>query len=181
MNLQPLLDASFAIQFHVLTVVPAAFLGATVLLTRKGTPRHKLLGRIWMILMVMTAISTFFIHQIRVWGDFSPIHILSVVVIVSCGTAIWQIRRGNVRAHKSALISAYIGGIFGAGLFTFWPGRLMNAIFLDGSAGATPQSTTNAIIAAAVVVALGYAYTMYVMRFRSGSRRPGNVRSIENT
>ena len=180
MNLQPLLDASFAIQFHVLTVVPAAFIGAYVLLTRKGTPRHKLLGRIWMFLMVLTAISTFFMHQIRVWGDFSPIHILSVVVIVSCGMAIWQIRRGNVRAHKSALISAYIGGIFGAGIFTFWPGRLMNAIFLGGSAGATPADVRHSIIAAGVVVALGYAYTMYVTRFRSVPRRARNVRPSEN-
>lgn len=176
MNLQPLLDASFAIQFHVLTVVPAAFLGAYVLLTRKGTPRHKLLGRIWMILMVLTAISTFFIHQIRVWGDFSPIHILSVVVITSCGMAIWHVRRGNIRAHKSALISAYIGGIFGAGIFTFWPGRLMNAIFLGGSAGATPEEVTHSIVAAGVVVALGYAYTMYLTRFRSVPRRARNVR-----
>ena len=179
MNLQPLLDASFAIQFHVLTVVPAAFLGAYVLLTRKGTPRHKLLGRIWMVLMVLTAISTFFIHQIRVWGDFSPIHILSVVVIVSCGMAIWQIRRGNVRAHKSALISAYVGGIFGAGIFTFWPGRLMNAVFLGGSSGATPEEVRHSIIAAGVVVALGYAYTMYVTRFRSVPRRSRNVRPPE--
>lgn len=178
MNLQPFLDASFAVQFHVLTVIPAAFLGAYVLLTRKGTRRHKLLGRIWMILMVLTAVSTFFIHQIRVWGDFSPIHILSVVVITSCGMAIWHIRRGNVRAHKTALISAYIGGIFGAGIFTFWPGRMMNAIFLGGSDAATPQSTMHAIVAAAVVVGLGYAYTMYVTRFRSVPRR--NARSIKN-
>ncbi|SOC85053.1 Uncharacterized membrane protein [Ensifer adhaerens] len=180
MNLQPFLDASFAVQFHVLTVMPAAFLGAYVLLTRKGTPRHKLLGRIWMSLMVLTALSTFFIHQIRVWGDFSPIHILSVVVITSCGLAIWHIRRGNVRAHKTALISAYIGGIFGAGLFTFWPGRLMNEMLLGGSAGSTPEQVRHSIIAAGVVVALGYAYTVYVTRFRSVPRRARNVRTTEN-
>ncbi len=180
MNLQPFLDASFAVQFHVLTVVPAAFIGAYVLLTRKGTARHKLLGRIWMVLMVLTAISTFFIHEIRLWGDFSPIHILSVVVIVSCGMAIWQVRRGNIRAHKSALISAYIGGIFGAGIFTFWPGRLMNEIVLGGAGAATEASTTQAIVAAAVVVALGYVYTMYLIRFRSGPRRSRIVRTIEN-
>lgn len=180
MNLQPFLDASFAVQFHVLTVVPAAFLGGYVLLARKGTARHKLLGRIWMILMVLTAISTLFIHQIRLWGDFSPIHILSVVVIVSCASAIWQIRRGNVRAHKTALISAYIGGIFGAGIFTFWPGRMMNAIFFGGSAAATPEQVRHAIVAAAVVVGLGYAYTMYATRFRSVPRRGREARSIEN-
>lgn len=175
MNLQPLLDASFAVQFHVLTVIPAAFLGAYVLATRKGTPRHKVLGRIWMALMVMTAASTFFIHQIRLWGDFSPIHILSVVVILSCGMAVWQVRRGNIRAHKTALISAYVGGIFGAGVFTFWPGRLMNEIFLGGSEGATSASVQNSIIAAGAVVAFGYACAMYVTRFRSVPRRRENA------
>lgn len=178
MNIQPLLDASFAIQFHVLTVVPAAFLGAHILLNRKGTPRHKLLGRLWVALMVMTAISTFFIHTIRTWGDFSPIHILSIVVISSCGLAVRHARRGNIRAHKSALISAYVGGIFGAGLFTFWPGRLMNKIFLGGAGVATPESVQHSIIAAGVVVVFGYAYAMYATRFRSVPRRSRNAEPL---
>ncbi len=180
MNLQPFLDASFAVQFHVCTVIPAAFLGAYVLMTRKGTARHKRLGRIWVALMVLTAISTFFIHQIRVWGAFSPIHLLSVVVIVSCALAIWQVRRGNIRAHKSALISAYIGGIFGAGLFTFWPGRLMNQIVLGGSVGSDADTVRHSILAAGIVVAIGYACAMYATRFRSARRPARNARRLEN-
>ncbi len=92
--------------------------------------------------MILTAISTFLSTKSGVWGAFSPIHLLSVVVIVSCALAIWQVRRGNIRAHKSALISAYIGGIFGAGAFhilagpadepdRFWvaPSVLMRILF----------------------------------------------------
>lgn len=175
MNIQPLLDAPLAVQVHVLTVVPAAVLGAYVLGTRKGTPRHKLLGRIWLTLMVVTAFSTFFIHTIRMWGDFSPIHLLSILVIVSSGLAISHARKGNIRAHKSMLINIYIGGIFGAGVFTFWPGRLMNRVFLGGLAVETPASVEQSILAAAVVVGLGYLYARYATGLkpvRVNRRRP---------
>lgn len=171
MNIQPLLDAPIAVQVHVLTVVPAAFLGAYVLFTRKGTRRHKLLGRIWLMLMVLTALSTFFIHSIRVWGDFSPIHLLSILVIMSSGLAIHYARKGNIRAHKSTLISTYIGGIFGAGIFTFWPGRLMNKVFLGGYGVETPASVEQSILAAGIVVALGYLYAMYATRMKPARGR----------
>ena len=81
MTLEPLLNAPFAIQFHVATVLPAAVLGAFLLARPKGTPSHRLLGKIWLVLMVMTSLSTFFIHGINTVGGFSPIHLLSVYVI----------------------------------------------------------------------------------------------------
>lgn len=171
MNIQPLLDASPAVQFHVATVVPAAFLGAYVLATRKGTRRHKLLGRVWLSLMVLTALSTFFIHSIRMWGDFSPIHLLSILVIVSSVLAIRYARKGDIRAHKSTLIATYIGGIFGAGIFTLWPGRLMNTIFLGGDGIESPASVEQSILAAGIVVALGYLYAMYATRMKPARSR----------
>jgi uncharacterized membrane protein len=177
MNIQPLLDAPLAVQIHVATVIPAALLGPYIFLGRKGTPRHKLLGRLWLSLMVVTALSSFFIHSIRLWGDFSPIHILSAVVIVSSFLAIYHARTGNIRAHKSTLISTYIGGIFGAGVFTFWPGRLMSKVFLGGEALATPGSVEQSIVAVGVVVAIGYIYAMYVTRSRPGGRRRRNAAS----
>ena len=164
MNLEPLLHASLAIQLHVLTVVPAAFLGAYILLARKGTPVHRMLGKIWVVLMIASALSSFFIHQIRLWGAFSPIHLLSVLVILSSLFAIHQVRRGNIKAHKASMVSVYIGGIFGAGVFTFWPGRIMNRVFLGGVTSNDPQSVQHAIVAAAVIVVVGYAFAGRMMR-----------------
>lgn len=164
MNLEPLLHASLAIQLHVLTVVPAALLGGYILVSRKGTPRHRMLGKIWVALMIASAFSSLFIHQIRLWGPFSPIHILSVVVIVSSLLAIYHVRHGNIRAHKAAMVSVYIGGIFGAGVFTFWPGRIMNQVFLGGAASDNPQSVQHGIIAAAVVVLIGYLIAARMIR-----------------
>ena len=46
------------VYFHLATVLPAAVLGAFLLAARKGTPRHKLMGKIYMLLMLLTAATT---------------------------------------------------------------------------------------------------------------------------
>ena len=43
---------------HLATVVPAFVIGALQLLRRKGTPTHKLLGKIYMVLMLATGLIT---------------------------------------------------------------------------------------------------------------------------
>ncbi|MCO6185508.1 DUF2306 domain-containing protein [Rhizobium sp. L1K21] len=153
MSFDPLLSAPLAIQLHVFTVVPAAFLGAYIFTHRKGTPLHRLLGKIWIALMVVGALSSFFIHTIRVWGDFSPIHILSVFVLLASVKAVYSARKGNIKAHRGVVTSMYLGGIVGAGLFTFLPGRLMNAVFLGGYDFSTVPSAA-ALAPAVLIVAL---------------------------
>jgi uncharacterized membrane protein len=134
MNLAPIFDAPLAVQIHVYTVVPAAIIGAFILLNRKGTFLHKLLGRIWIALMVSTSLSTFFIHSINLFYGFSPIHLLSAYVIFGAFMAIREVRRGNIAAHQKQVTGMYLGGIVLAGLFTFIPGRIMNEVVFDGFA-----------------------------------------------
>ena len=43
---------------HLVTVVPCIFLGAYGLLAKKGTPIHRTLGKVYMILMLFTALIT---------------------------------------------------------------------------------------------------------------------------
>ncbi|MFK0384378.1 DUF2306 domain-containing protein [Agrobacterium sp. NPDC090273] len=130
MSLQPLLDASPAVQFHVATVIPAALLGAFILLRPKGTTVHRAMGKIWVVLMVSTSVSTFFIHELNVVYGFSPIHLLSVFTIYGCVQAIYFVRRGDIRRHMRIMQSVYLGGIVVAGAFTFVPGRIMHAAVL---------------------------------------------------
>ncbi|MGK6312381.1 DUF2306 domain-containing protein [Neorhizobium sp. DT-125] len=132
MNLQPLLDAPLAVHIHVAAVLPATLLGAYILLNRKGTALHRLLGKIWMVLMVVTSLSSFFIHELDLFYGFSPIHLLSIFVLVGVWRAITAARAHNIRAHKAAVIGMYFGGIVGAGLFTLLPGRIMNAVVFSG-------------------------------------------------
>lgn len=126
MTLEPLLNASPAIQLHVATVVPAALIGGLMLILRKGTYLHRMAGRVWIGLMVLTALSSFFIHEIRLLGDFSPIHLLSIVVLVSAVEVVRSARRRNFVRHQRLVKSLYFGGIGIAGLFTLLPGRVMH-------------------------------------------------------
>ena len=136
MSFQPLLDAPHAVQFHVATVVPAAILGAFIFLRPKGTAIHRLFGKIWVMLMVTTSVSTFFIHELRMFYGFSPIHLLSAFTIYGCLQSIYFARRGDIRRHMRIMQSVYLGGIVIAGGFTFVPGRIMHEVaFGDGRAG----------------------------------------------
>lgn len=161
MSLQPLLDAPFAVQFHVATVVPAAILGIVVFLRPKGTATHRLLGKVWVALMVMTSISSFFIHEIRMVYGFSPIHLLSMFTIYGCLKAVSFARQGDIKRHRRIMQSVYLGGIVIAGGFNFIPGRIMHAVvFGDGGGG--PIWLTMTLL---VLVLLGFG----ILR----KRRPG--------
>jgi uncharacterized membrane protein len=136
MSLQPLLDAPLAVQFHVATVIPAAILGAFIFLRPKGTAIHRLLGKIWVVLMIGTSVSTFFIHELRMFYGFSPIHLLSIFTIYGCLQSVYFARRGEIRRHMRIMQSVYLGSIVIAGGFTFVPGRIMHEIvFGDGKPG----------------------------------------------
>src|SRR5207302_4157241 len=94
---------------------------------RKGTAMHKALGRIWVALMLIVALSSFWLTGIR-QGGFSVIHLLSAWTLVSLALAIYFIRRGNVRAHRGFMIGTFLG-LAGAGLGALMPGRALYAFF----------------------------------------------------
>ena len=145
MTLEPLFNASPAIQFHVLTVVPAALIGGIMLFRKKGTPVHRMTGRVWIALMVLTALSTFLIHTMKVWGPFSPIHLLSVVTLISAFEVIRSARARNFVRHQRVVKSLYFGAIGIAGFFTFMPGRIMHeVVFSPAAAAATVSASASA-------------------------------------
>ncbi|TDB68098.1 DUF2306 domain-containing protein [Arundinibacter roseus] len=118
--------------FHLLTVVPCFFLGTALIFMRKGTNLHKFLGRIYMILMVITALSTLFMPA-KVgplfFGHFGYLHLFSFLTLYSVPTAYWALKKGNVKLHKRKMILLYVGALLIAGGFTFFPGRFMHTVF----------------------------------------------------
>jgi len=118
-------ETPWALFIHVGTVVPALLLGGPVLIMKKGTALHKMLGRIWAALMMTTAISSFWLQGLV--GTIGPIHIFSVITLVSIPRAIWAIRKGDVITHQRAMVGPYIG-LLVAGLFSFMPGRMMGQL-----------------------------------------------------
>jgi uncharacterized membrane protein len=95
-----------------------------MLLRRKGTASHRLLGRLWVGLMVGVAVSSFWIFEMRQGAGPSWIHLLSVWTLVSLTAAVWFIRRGNVRAHQGFMIGTF-AGLLGAGIAAMAPGRTL--------------------------------------------------------
>lgn len=115
---------SVAVMLHVATVVPAVPLGAYLLLARKGTPRHKSLGKVWVVLMVLTALSALFIcHSATV--HFSPIHIFVPLTLHGAWKTIATARRRDIAGHKKALVTMYLAALVIPGLFAFAPDRVM--------------------------------------------------------
>src|SRR5258708_1851477 len=78
--------------FHALFALTAVGIGVMVLARRKGTPSHKLWGRVWVTLMAAVALSSFWIFDIRHGAGPSLIHLLSLLTLVSLGLAARFIR-----------------------------------------------------------------------------------------
>ncbi|MEO0636439.1 MAG: DUF2306 domain-containing protein, partial [Pseudomonadota bacterium] len=121
-RLELIAEMTPAIWIHLCTIVPALVIGAYVLWRRKGDRIHKLLGRLWVGLMVVAAISSFWIMEIR--DGFSPIHALSAYTLFSVTAGVWVIRTGDnrvraIRLHRNFMQSLYATGILIAGGFTF--------------------------------------------------------------
>jgi uncharacterized membrane protein len=130
MTLAPLLAASPAIQLHAFAAMAAFALGIVQFSAPKGTIPHRAIGWIWVLLMLAVAISAFWIHQIRLWGPWSPIHLLAIFVLITVPIAVLHARRHAVSRHRWGMISIFAGALVIAGLFTFVPGRIMHAVAL---------------------------------------------------
>lgn len=128
MNIEHFTQATVAVQIHILVAVSALFLGAFVLLNRKGTNAHKLAGRVFGLLMLVTAITAIFIRQLNN-GSFSWLHIFVPITFIGLYQVISSIRKGNVKAHKRHVLTMYFAALLIPGAFAFMPGRTMWMLF----------------------------------------------------
>jgi len=125
LNLSPLLESHWVIILHALTAILAVVLGGIQFWMKKGTSLHRLMGRLWVSLMVLVAVSSFGIHEFRMLGPFSVIHVLSLLVLHSLWLGVRQARSGEIARHKSTMVQLYVLALFLTGLFTLLPGRVM--------------------------------------------------------
>lgn len=119
------------VAIHLATVLPAALIGTALMAMHKGSNRHRLLGKTYLILMAFTGMWTLFMPSFfpLIGGHFGPLHALSLLTIWTVPTAWRAARRGNIRGHRSAMIQLYIGGILLAGGWAvFGSGRYLNQL-----------------------------------------------------
>ena len=116
---------------HLFTVLPAFVLGTISLILKKGTPLHKILGKLYMVLMLFTAIVTLFMPEFvgpTLFNHFGWIHLFSFLTIYTVPTAYTAIKKGNIKAHKRKMNLLYFGALVIAGAFTFMPGRYLHTV-----------------------------------------------------
>lgn len=113
---------------HLAAVIPAVPLGGYLLLAKKGTARHKQLGKGWLVLMLVTATSAIFIKS---FGGFSWIHIFVPITFHAAWKVVATARRGEIAAHKRHLVATYLLALMIPGIASFAvPGRMMNVMLL---------------------------------------------------
>lgn len=118
--------AKLPIIIHVAAVLPTIPLGGYLLLARKGTPAHKSLGKLWMVLMLITATTAIFI---KTSGEFSWIHLFVPLTFHAAWKVMQTARAGNIRGHKNHLVRTYLLALMIPGLAAFAvPGRMMHVM-----------------------------------------------------
>lgn len=117
---------------HLFTVAPCFFIGAYLMAFNKGTPSHKILGKIYMTLMFFTASVSLFIPALvgpQFLNHFGFIHLFSFLTLYSVPTALIAVKKGNIKRHKWSMIQLYVGALVIAGGFTLMPGRYLHQVF----------------------------------------------------
>ncbi len=147
MNFSPVFEASSIIQIHFFAGSIALVLGVVQFAAPKGTLPHRIIGRVWVGLMVVMILASLFIRDRFMWGPFSSnicwvpsqsqtwmsrcgmLHVLSVYALLALPYAVLHARHGNIKLHAWTMFSVFFGAVVVAGAFTFQPPRILNAIF----------------------------------------------------
>lgn len=127
-----LLQQAWPIPHHALAAFAAIFVRGAQLVMRKGGNIHRVMGYIWVTLMVGVALSSFFIHELRMLGPFSVIHVLSIWTLLSVYLAVRAARERRINAHRRWMQNLYVLALLLTGAFTLLPGRTMYLVLFGG-------------------------------------------------
>ncbi len=128
MTLEPLLYTTPAIQIHVAAALATVILTVLIFTRARGTQAHRVLGWSWVAAMAVVAASSFGIYSFQLLGPFSPIHALSLFVLVSLVTGVRAARGRRIAEHRRTMLWMVWGGVVVTGLFTLLPGRIMHGV-----------------------------------------------------
>jgi len=112
------------IWFHLVTIIIALALTLIMLLRLRGDRLHRLLGYVWLVSMVSTALVSFTMRYIN-QGTFSFIHILSVLTLYVSYKLVRNARAHDPIGHRREVRGIVMGALMIAGFFTFQFDRLM--------------------------------------------------------
>jgi uncharacterized membrane protein len=146
MNLAPLLNAAPVIKLHAFAALGALALGAFQFVASKGTHSHRAIGWTWVVLMLVMLVSAFFVHDVLLWGPFSPqvclvphkprpwmvrcaaIHLVTLGFLLALPAAVLHARFHHLKYHRRAMLLLVVGALLFAAIFALDRGRIMNAV-----------------------------------------------------
>lgn len=150
MSAAAILTAPPAVQIHVAAACAALALSPVMIFRTRRDRWHKTGGYIWVLAVAVTALSSFLIHDLRLIGPFSPIHLLSVWTLWRLGAGLAAIFRRDIAEHQRIMRSIAFWALMVTGLVTLAPGRRMNFALFGGEAAAGYA----ALLIAALIVAI---------------------------
>jgi uncharacterized membrane protein len=106
---------------HTIAAASALVLGSLVLLRRKGTFSHRVMGWTWVVLMAGVALVSFGIRR----DGYSWIHGLAVFTLVMLVVGVRHARSHRVPHHRKTMLGIFFGALVITGFFTLLPGRLI--------------------------------------------------------
>jgi uncharacterized membrane protein len=126
------INMSVIVGVHLYSALGALVLGLLVSFLPKGRFIHRCIGRLWMGLMVIAALSAFGLSSGMIGTYLSPLHGLALFTLFMLWRAYRYARAGRISAHRKTVWGVYWGALVIPGLFAFLlPGRLLN-LYLTG-------------------------------------------------
>ena len=125
---------------HATLALLAVPLGLYIFLTRKGTQQHRMLGKIWVIFLILVSLTAIFItspmtEKLINPNLFSWIHLFIPFTLGLLLYSIWNIKkykRTKIErykySHMYSMIGVYVGALLITGAFTLMPGRFFHHI-----------------------------------------------------
>ena len=106
---------------HLVTALLAIVVGLLIVLSKKGTPRHRWLGRAYVVLIIMINVTAFLIYEL--FGTFGLFHWMAVLSLLTVLIGYFPARArkpGWRSQHAFFMSGSYVGLIaaFAAETFT---------------------------------------------------------------
>jgi uncharacterized membrane protein len=95
---------------HLLTALAAMFFGAAVIFNRKGTRKHRWMGRSYVAMMLALNVTALLNYEL--YGQFGPFHwmvLASLATVVAGFVPTWRKAPGWIYRHAYFMAWSYIG------------------------------------------------------------------------
>lgn len=133
---------------HAAVAFLAVILGAVQLLRTRGDPTHRVVGRIWVIAMAVTCLTSFGLVE----RGFTWLHGLSIITLASLALGVVGARRGNLQMHVGPMVGSYVGTVIAFAFAVLVPERMVPTLLREQPMAVAGLASLVGVVAALVLV-----------------------------